>query len=163
MCAPERIERATTSTSSWTAAVAIISGVWCSPVYTTSNPASRSARATTLAPRSCPSRPGLATRMRIFRSSVDAAASVMQRSALVDEVERRLHRRRAARGGELPPLDAAGDAAGEAGEVVLGTAGADALDVAAGPDGEGDADARAPRVRVGARVERGLPALAADV
>src|ERR1700704_3570308 len=39
----------------------------------TSKPASRSARATTLAPRSCPSRPGLATRMR-------SLASVMFRS-----------------------------------------------------------------------------------
>lgn len=29
-------------------------------------PASRKARATTLAPRSCPSRPGLATKTRIF-------------------------------------------------------------------------------------------------
>src|SRR5687768_2009571 len=68
MCAPERIERPTTSTSSWTAAVAIISGVWCSPVYTTSMPASRSAAATTLAPRSCPSRPGLATSTRMGRA-----------------------------------------------------------------------------------------------
>src|SRR2546427_10565166 len=34
----------------------------------TSKPASRSARATILAPRSCPSRPGLATTSRIFRS-----------------------------------------------------------------------------------------------
>src|SRR5258706_6458029 len=34
----------------------------------TSMPASRSARAITLAPRSWPSRPGLATRTRIFRS-----------------------------------------------------------------------------------------------
>ena len=33
----------------------------------TSKPASRSARATTFAPRSCPSRPGLATRMRSLR------------------------------------------------------------------------------------------------
>ena len=46
------------------AADAIISGVWCSPVYTTSKPASRRARATTFAPRSCPSKPGLATKMR---------------------------------------------------------------------------------------------------
>src|SRR5262249_35649990 len=35
----------------------------------TSKPASLSARATTLAPRSCPSSPGLATRMRTFRFS----------------------------------------------------------------------------------------------
>src|SRR5689334_20291021 len=34
----------------------------------TSMPASRKARAITLAPRSCPSRPGLATRTRILRS-----------------------------------------------------------------------------------------------
>src|SRR5262249_42863566 len=33
----------------------------------TSKPASRRARATTFAPRSCPSRPGLATRMRTLR------------------------------------------------------------------------------------------------
>src|SRR5262249_34949726 len=38
----------------------------------TSMPASRSARAITLAPRSCPSRPGLATRTRIgFSSGID--------------------------------------------------------------------------------------------
>src|SRR6185312_2226893 len=43
----------------------ICSGVWCRPVYTTSMPASRSARATTLAPRSCPSSPGLATTTRM--------------------------------------------------------------------------------------------------
>src|SRR4051812_48139372 len=35
----------------------------------TSNPASRSARATTLAPRSCPSSPGLATTTRYWRST----------------------------------------------------------------------------------------------
>src|SRR3954466_11121756 len=35
----------------------------------TSNPASRSARAMTLAPRSCPSRPGLATTTRYRRST----------------------------------------------------------------------------------------------
>src|SRR5690348_11561147 len=34
------------------------------PVYTTSMPASRSARATTFAPRSCPSSPGLPTSTR---------------------------------------------------------------------------------------------------
>src|SRR5258705_4832355 len=32
MCAPDRMERPTTSTSSWIAAWAIISGVWCRPV-----------------------------------------------------------------------------------------------------------------------------------
>ena len=52
MCAPERMERPTTSTSSCRAASAIISGVWRKPVYMTSIPASRRARATTLAPRS---------------------------------------------------------------------------------------------------------------
>src|SRR6188472_1168767 len=35
----------------------------------TSNPASRNARAITLAPRSCPSRPGLATTTRYRRST----------------------------------------------------------------------------------------------
>src|SRR3990170_7489172 len=39
------------------------------PVYTTSMPASRSARATTFAPRSCPSRPGLAIITLILCSS----------------------------------------------------------------------------------------------
>src|SRR5882757_3972913 len=34
-------------------------------------PASRKARAMTLAPRSCPSRPGFATSTRIFRSAID--------------------------------------------------------------------------------------------
>src|SRR5437660_6979597 len=37
----------------------------------TSMPASRSARAITLAPRSCPSSPGLATRTRILASAID--------------------------------------------------------------------------------------------
>src|SRR6185312_14195550 len=37
----------------------------------TSIPASRSARAITLAPRSWPSRPGFATSTRIFRSAID--------------------------------------------------------------------------------------------
>src|ERR1700730_10179481 len=36
----------------------------------TSMPASRKARAITLAPRSCPSRPGLATSTRIFTSAI---------------------------------------------------------------------------------------------
>src|SRR3990170_4667076 len=36
----------------------------------TSKPASRSARATTLAPRSCPSSPGLATMILIFASAM---------------------------------------------------------------------------------------------
>src|ERR1700730_5577822 len=37
----------------------------------TSMPASRKERAITLAPRSCPSRPGFATSTRIFRSTID--------------------------------------------------------------------------------------------
>src|ERR1700685_243332 len=37
----------------------------------TSMPASRKARAMTLAPRSCPSSPGLATRTRILKSAID--------------------------------------------------------------------------------------------
>src|SRR6266508_3536035 len=41
----------------------------------TSNPASRNARATTFAPRSWPSSPGLATTTRIFRSGIIALAS----------------------------------------------------------------------------------------
>jgi hypothetical protein len=32
MCAPERMDIATTSTSSWMAALTIISGVWWRPV-----------------------------------------------------------------------------------------------------------------------------------
>src|SRR5688500_8888264 len=45
----------------------------------TSMPASRSARAMILAPRSCPSRPGLATTTRILRrdSGLSAAVSVV--------------------------------------------------------------------------------------
>src|SRR5690606_18504687 len=39
----------------------------------TSKPASRSARATTFAPRSCPSSPGFATKMRTLRSGVMGA------------------------------------------------------------------------------------------
>ena len=38
LCAPDRIESPITSTSSWTAAEAIISGVWRKPVYITSMP-----------------------------------------------------------------------------------------------------------------------------
>src|SRR5437763_12818237 len=38
----------------------------------TSNPASRSARATTFAPRSCPSSPGFATMMRYFSPAMGA-------------------------------------------------------------------------------------------
>src|SRR3972149_4400238 len=57
------------STSSWIAALAIISGVCRRPVYITSIPASRNALAITLAPRSCPSRPGFAIKTRIFCST----------------------------------------------------------------------------------------------
>ncbi len=32
MCAPDMMDRPMASTSSWTAALTIISGVWCSPV-----------------------------------------------------------------------------------------------------------------------------------
>src|SRR6266403_2369384 len=70
LCAPERMERPITSTSSCTAAEAIISGVWRRPVYTTSMPASRRARAIIFAPRSWPSRPGLAINTRIFFSGI---------------------------------------------------------------------------------------------
>src|SRR5437773_2021513 len=45
----------------------------------TSRPASRRARATILAPRSWPSSPGLATRMRIFRSGELASAALAMR------------------------------------------------------------------------------------
>jgi hypothetical protein len=54
----------TASPSSSSAASATSSAVWTRPVYTTSNPASRRARAITLAPRSCPSSPGLAMTTR---------------------------------------------------------------------------------------------------
>src|SRR5204863_2276856 len=67
MWAPDRIERPTASASSWITVSTICSGVWCRPVYMTSMPASRSARAMILAPRSCPSSPGLATTTRILR------------------------------------------------------------------------------------------------
>src|SRR5437899_1445508 len=66
MCAPLREDRPIASTSSWIAASTMSSGVWRRPVYMTSIPASRSARATTFAPRSCPSRPGFAISTRIF-------------------------------------------------------------------------------------------------
>src|SRR4030095_6988663 len=68
--APERMDRPMTSTSSWTAAEAIISGVWRRPVEMTSMPAARRARAMTLAPRSWPSRPGLAISTRILFSGI---------------------------------------------------------------------------------------------
>src|SRR3972149_1048836 len=45
----------------------------------TSHPASRSARATTLMPRSCPSRPGLASRIRRARPMVLLTCSTRQR------------------------------------------------------------------------------------
>lgn len=48
----------------------------------TSNPASRSARATTFAPRSCPSRPGFAMTMRVGRltgRSLSGAAEAPRR------------------------------------------------------------------------------------
>src|SRR2546426_4291482 len=47
----------------------------------TSNPASRSARATTFAPRSCPSRPGLATMIRYFSGMAAIIANALVRSA----------------------------------------------------------------------------------
>src|SRR5580704_16731492 len=50
----------------------------------TSKPASRRARATTLAPRSWPSRPGLATRMRSLRAE-GAAADIGERALLTSE------------------------------------------------------------------------------
>src|SRR2546430_85943 len=73
-CAPERRLTPSTSTSSCTAAATTSSGVRWSPVYTTSMPASRRERATTLAPRSCPSRPTLAimTRMGSAAGAGDA-------------------------------------------------------------------------------------------
>src|SRR4051812_4802934 len=43
----------------------------------TSMPASRSARAMIFAPRSCPSRPGLATTTRIFRSPAGMAGAIV--------------------------------------------------------------------------------------
>src|SRR5215204_4266848 len=50
----------------------------------TSMPASRSARAMIFAPRSCPSRPGLATTTRIFR--LEPAADISGGSLLDDEL-----------------------------------------------------------------------------
>src|SRR4051812_4090049 len=50
----------------------------------TSMPASRSARAMIFAPRSCPSRPGLATTTRIFR--LEPAADISGGSLLHDEL-----------------------------------------------------------------------------
>src|SRR3712207_2686836 len=44
----------------------------------TSMPASRSARAMTLAPRSWPSRPGLATRTRIFLSAISESGLLVE-------------------------------------------------------------------------------------
>src|SRR5215217_193041 len=88
MWAPESMESPTTSTSSCTAAVAIISGVWCRPVYTTSIPASRRAAATTLAPRSWPSRPGLATRTRIGRVGL-AAIALIRGEKVIHQVRNR--------------------------------------------------------------------------
>src|SRR3990172_3014205 len=74
--APERQERPTTSTSSCRAASAMSSGDWRMPVKMTSKPASRRPRATTLAPRSWPSRPGLAISTRMVVSSLIVGTSV---------------------------------------------------------------------------------------
>src|SRR2546427_9083620 len=68
MWAPFKRDNATTSTSSSTAIRATCSGVGSRPLYITSIPASRKARARTRIPRSCPSRPGFATKTLIFRS-----------------------------------------------------------------------------------------------
>src|SRR6185369_15717064 len=60
----------------------------------TSMPASRSAAATTLAPRSCPSRPGLATSTRMGRALVrcmellGSSAKPEQRGETVDRIRR---------------------------------------------------------------------------
>src|ERR1700676_5117069 len=70
LCAPERIERPMTSTSSCTAPEALISGACRRPALMNSMPASRSARAIIFAPRSCPSSPGLAIKTRIFLSGI---------------------------------------------------------------------------------------------
>src|SRR5258708_3615936 len=50
----------------------------------TSKPASRNARATTLAPRSCPSSPGLATRMRTFAALIGGDAISPTLACVVD-------------------------------------------------------------------------------
>ena len=55
----------TTSTSSWIAALATVSGVCLRPVKITSIPASRSACATTVTPIVCVSRPSFASSTRI--------------------------------------------------------------------------------------------------
>src|SRR5690349_10505786 len=55
----------------------------------TSMPASRSARAMILAPRSCPSRPGLATTTRILRLPWAAGAGLSAVPSMGDELIRR--------------------------------------------------------------------------
>ena len=67
MRAGQDADRPTTATSSCRAVATMASTRWRMPVKMTSKPASRSARATILAPRSWPSRPGLATRTLIAR------------------------------------------------------------------------------------------------
>jgi hypothetical protein len=62
-CAPDRMDRPTTATSSWMAVATIASTFWRMPVKMISKPASRRVRATILAPRSWPSRPGFAMRI----------------------------------------------------------------------------------------------------
>src|SRR5438132_5833881 len=76
--APESTERPTTSTSSWIASRTISSGVRLSPEYTTSTPASRSACATTFAPRSWPSSPGFAIKTFTLTGSARPARSFQE-------------------------------------------------------------------------------------
>src|SRR6185436_15484625 len=70
----------------------------------TSIPASRSARATTLAPRSWPSRPGFAMTTRMGRSAMTASLS----PATGDRPGRRRCRRSALRGDLVEALDHVG-------------------------------------------------------
>src|SRR3989338_8276242 len=99
--APERTESPITSTSSSIAAGTLSSGERLSPVYTTSPPASRSACATTFAPRSWPSSPGFATRIFIQGTGTRAVATPVPRRDRGPRVLRHaVSRRRHPEGGE---------------------------------------------------------------
>src|SRR6185369_8559336 len=96
------------STSSWIAVATISSGLWWSPVYTTSMPASRRARATILAPRSWPSSPGFPTRILSLRAKAPVPASVTAPPPLSSRIRSR-ERPPDLLGCRLDPRPVAGD------------------------------------------------------
>src|SRR3954469_6370544 len=107
----------------------------------TSMPASRRARAMILAPRSCPSRPGLATTTRILRSvAVVISGGSLEHRRLGVGPEDLLHRR------DHLALGGAGAGGGEDRRHQVGLAGARPLELGQGA-GDGGAVAAGPSRR----------------